>query len=168
MRYLKPQVPFRDSRRIERRIDFVLDGEKRYALEIEGKTYHAGAERFDNETARRRELTTAGFHYFPISWGDVESGTAGPALQRLIEQDPLLRLLLEPTAAGDLLALAWLLSVLPQRYPIAQRAALALLVRASERGLPRLTVAEVDGSLPILTVVLIDTVASTMAFYSIS
>ena len=171
LRYLKPQVPFHDSRRVERRIDFVLDGEKRYALEIEGKTYHAGAERFDNETARRRELTTAGFHYFPISWGDVESGTAGPALQRLIEQDPLLRPLLEPTAAGDLLALAWLLSALPQRYPIAQRAALALLARAVDRGLPHLTVAEVDGSLPILTLALIDTlglVERVADFYGIA
>jgi ATP-dependent DNA helicase RecQ len=171
LRYLKPQVPFRDSRRIERRIDFVLEGERRYALEIEGKTYHAGAERFDSETARRRELIQAGFHYFPMSWGDVETGEAETALRSLIEQDALLRPLLESTAATDLLALAWLLVALPKHYPDAQRAALALLARASERGLTRLTVAEVVGGLPILSLALIDTlglVERVADFYGLS
>ncbi len=171
LRYLKPQVAFRDSRRIERRIDFVLEGERRYALEIEGKTYHAGAERFDSETARRRELIQAGFHYFPMSWGDVETGEAEPALRNLIEQDALLRPLLESTAATDLLALAWLLVALPKYYPDAQRTALALLARASERGLTRFTVAEVGGGLPILSLALIDTlglVERVAEFYGLS
>lgn len=171
LRYLKPQVAFRDSRRIERRIDFVLEGERRYALEIEGKTYHAGAERFDSETARRRELIQAGFHYFPMSWGDVETGEAGPALRRLIDQDHLLRPLLEPEAALDLLPLAWLLTTLPEHYPDAQRTALALLNRASERGLTRLAVAEVGGGLPILSLALIDTlglVERVADFYGLS
>ncbi|MDQ5903486.1 MAG: ATP-dependent helicase RecQ, partial [Pseudomonadota bacterium] len=171
LRYLKPQVAFRDSRRIERRIDFVLEGERRYALEIEGKTYHAGAERFDSETARRRELIQAGFHYFPMSWGDVETGEAETALRSLIEQDALLRPLLEPTSATDLLALAWLLVALPKYYPDAQRAALALLARTSERGLTRLTVAEVGGGLPILSLALIDTlglVERVADFYGLS
>ena len=39
LRYLKPQVPFEDSQGIRRRIDFVLEGERRYALEIEGETH---------------------------------------------------------------------------------------------------------------------------------
>ncbi len=171
LRYLKPQVPFRDSRRIERRIDFVLDGEKRYALEVEGKTYHDGPDRFDREKARQRELLQAGFHYFPLTWSDIEQGEAQSTLRSLIEQDPLLRPLLEPAATGDLLTLAWLLTALPQRYPVAQRAAFALLARAIERGLPRITIAEVDGSLPILTLALIDTlglVERVAEFYGIA
>ena len=147
LRYLKPQVPFEDSRRIRRRIDFVLEGEKRYALEIEGQTHHDEAhlsnreearQRFNREKTRQQELTKAGFEYFPMSWGHVRDGEAEPALRGLIEQDPLLRPLLEPTEALDLLHLAWLSVALPQRYPDAQRTALALLARASERGLTRL------------------------------
>jgi hypothetical protein len=39
LRYLKPQVPFAGSRRI----DFVLEGERRYALEVEGLDFgHSG------------------------------------------------------------------------------------------------------------------------------
>ncbi len=157
LRYLKPQVSFTDSRRVERRIDFALEGEKRYALEIEGKTYHDGVERFDREKARQRELTQAGFHYFPLSWKDVEGGQAESALHGLIKRDALLRSLLEPTEGLDLLPLAWLLSVLPQRYPDAQRTALAALAHAAERGLSRLTVMEIGGGMPILTLALIDT-----------
>ena len=180
LRYLKPQVPFRDSRPVERRIDFVLDGAKRYALEIEGRIPHDSAHlpnreearnRFNREKFRQQELTKAGFEYFPMSWDHVKDGEAKHALRSLIEQDALLRPLLEPTEALELLRLAWLLSALPQRYPIAQRAALALLARASERGLPHLTVAEVDGSLPILTVALIDTlglVERVADFYGIA
>ena len=143
LRYLKPQVPFEDSRKIRRRIDFVLEGERRYALEIEGRTFRYEAQlpdrekarqRFNREKTRQQELTKAGFEYFPMSWDHVKDGEAEPALRSLIEQDTLLRPLLEPTAAGDLLSLAWLLAALPQRYPDAQRAALALLARASERG----------------------------------
>ena len=158
LRYLKPQVPFTDSRRKERRIDFVLEGTQRYALEIEGKTYHDTPNRFDQEKARQRELLQAGFQYFPISWSDVEGGEAESALLGLIKQDSLLVPLLEPVAASDLLTLAWLLVVLPDRYPIAQRAALALLAWATDRSLPQITVAEIGGSLPILTLALIDTI----------
>ncbi len=170
LRYLKPQVPFEDSRRIRRRIDFVLEGERRYALEIEGKC-HAQPNRHDLETFRRRELIQAGFHYFPMSWGDVETGEAETALRSLMEPDALLRPLLEPTAATDLLALAWLLVALPKYYPDAQRTALALLARASERGLTRLTVAEIGGGMPILTLALIDTlglVERVAEFYGLS
>lgn len=157
LRYLKPQVPFRDSRRIERRIDFVLDGAKRYALEVEGKTYHDDPDRFDGEKARQRELVKAGFHYFPVSWNDIESDVAEPVLRSLLEKDALLQTLLEPAATGDLLALAGLLAALPQQYPTAQLAAIALLTHAVDRGLPRLTVVEIDYPLPIITLALIDT-----------
>ncbi len=171
LRYLKPQVPFRDSQRVERRIDFVLEGERRYALEIEGKTYHDGADRFDREKARQRELTQAGFHYFPISWHDVQQDKAEFALRRIIKQDALLQPLLEPAETLDLLHLAWLLAALPQRYPDAQRIALALLARASERCHARLTVAEIGGGMPILTLALIDTlglVERVADFYGLS
>ena len=176
LRYLKPQVPFAGSRRI----DFVLEGERRYALEIEGRTYHDGAhlpdreearQRFNRERTRQQELTKAGFEYFPMSWDQVKDGEAEPALRSLIEQDARLRSLLEPAEPLDLLHLAWLLVVLPQRYPDAQRTALALLARASERGLTRLTVAEIGGGMPILTLALIDTlglVERVAEFYGLS
>ena len=155
--YLKPQVPFQDSQGIERRIDFVLEGEKRYAVEIEGRIYHDGADRFNREKARQRELTHAGFQYFPISWNDVEQGKAEPALRHIIEQDALLRPLLEPTVEVDLLSLAWLLNALPNRYQDAQRIALTVLARANEQGLSQIAVAEIDCGMPILTLSLIDT-----------
>ena len=176
LRYLKPQVPFAGSRRI----DFVLEGERRYALEIEGRTYHDGAhlsdreearQRFNRERTRQQELTIAGFEYFPMSWDHVKDGQAEPALRSLIEQDARLRPLLEPAEPLYLLHLAWLLIVLPQRYPDAQRTALALLARACERGLTRLTVAEVGGGLPILSLALIDTlglVERVAEFYGLS
>lgn len=103
------------------------------------------------------ELTQAGFHYFPISWHDVQQDKAEFALRRIIKQDALLQPLLEPAETLDLLHLAWLLAALPQRYPDAQRIALALLARASERCHTRPTVAEIGGGMPILTLALIDT-----------
>lgn len=180
LRYLKPQEPFRDSQRVERRIDFVLEGERRYALEIEGRTFRYEAylpdrekarQRFNREKTRQQELTKAGFEYFPMSWDHVKDGEAKPALRSLIEQDALLRPLLEPTEALDLLHLAWLLIALPQRYPDAQRTALAVLALACKQGRAQLTVAEIGGGMPILTLALIDTlglVERVADFYGLS
>ena len=96
--YLTPQAAFVDSAKRERRIDFLLDTGSKYALEIEGRSYHAAenqnAARFNNEKARQRELARAGYQYLPFSYGDIRGEVAEAHLGDIAVTDPVLLKLL--------------------------------------------------------------------------
>lgn len=70
--YLKPQVPFIDSIGKRRRIDFVITGELKYAIEIEGKTYHdpsaISENKHDDDVFRQQSLSEQGYKVIRITY----------------------------------------------------------------------------------------------------
>jgi len=88
--FLQAQLQFKDASKRRRWIDFVLYGAKKYAIEIEGSTYHDSAiiprAKFTDETQRRRSLSESGFVYKPIAFEEIKSGEA----RRLLKGDGLL------------------------------------------------------------------------------
>lgn len=92
--YLDAQEGFEGSGGRARRIDFVLRGVQRYAIEVEGARYHArehiGPERFDDEKERQRDLARMGYQYRPMSFNDLRSGRAEAVLNELALEDVVL------------------------------------------------------------------------------
>lgn len=85
---IKAQVGIVDEEGGRRAIDFVLYGEKQYAIEIEGREFHdedlIGPDRFDDEKLRQRSLRAAGYEYVPFSWRDIVSGRALTSLAHIL------------------------------------------------------------------------------------
>jgi ATP-dependent DNA helicase RecQ len=96
---LEPQVPFKDLAGKPRRIDFVIEGQRKYAIEIEGKQYHDRAhisdENFDDEKLRQQSLPATGYEYRPFSYQQIVSGQAQALLTALVGDDPTLASLLD-------------------------------------------------------------------------
>lgn len=172
LKYLRAQEPFIDSQGKRRRIDFVLEGEKRYALEIEGASYHAagtiGRERFEDDKRRQAELAAHGYTYLPFSMASLGSGFAEAMLGDLAIDDKVLwRLLRARQAAGEREGqrhasyeeLEALLKRFPERYQGYQKLALALVREAVEKGQAHLEVADASPRLPLLSLAFLDTVA---------
>lgn len=168
--YLRSQVEFVDSKKRKRRIDFVLEGKTKYAIEVEGAAYHAhasiGDERFDDEKQRQRDLGQAGYRYFPFSFGDIRQKRAQAVLTELAFEDPILhRLFLanqrsERTLEPSTLArLEQLLRFLPKRFPLYQKAILAMLESANREGKNELTLVDYEPVTPGLALALLDTIA---------
>lgn len=170
--FLTPQAPFRDREGHERRIDFLLDTGTRYALEVEGRTFHSStnqdAERFDDEKLRQRELALQGFQYLPFSIPDIRSGRAAAVLSDLIADDPVLFNLLRNRLKSvetientiDIHQLELLLSHLPRKFQDYQRAALTLFEQTS--GKKEIHLLDLEPELPLLPLALID-IASLVA-----
>jgi ATP-dependent DNA helicase RecQ len=165
--YLRPQVEFVDSNKRTRRVDFVLEGSQRYAIEIEGKTYHArehiGAAKFDDEKQRQRDLG-AEYRYLPFSFGDIRQGRAQAVLNELSFDDPVLHQLFKAhqeiggvSGPSTLARLQRLFCSLPRRFHLYQKAVLALLEGA--QGQDRLTLVDYEPTTPALALALFDTLA---------
>ncbi len=159
---LRPQVAFKDSAGTLRHIDFVLEGTQRYAIEIEGATYHEqqqDAANFSNEKLRQRRLVRAGYHYYPFAWTDIEAGHAHRELTALAQADPLLGRLRESRHRhGDVpLHVEAVLADLPQHFPDMQCLVLDVLRQAAGR--THLTLADYQPHVATFTLAVLDTVA---------
>lgn len=164
--YLKPQVRFTDSTGVRRRIDFVLQGARRYAIEIEGRTFHdfkpgTDPEKFADEKARQRELALRDFTYFPIPFSAVKDGTAARVLESLKKADELVSALADQPQ--EVLAaprsLRQLLFDLPNRFPLLQSLWLGRIRSAIEASIERIEVREPGDDLPVSALALLDTIA---------
>lgn len=175
LRFLTPQVPFVDSAGKQRRIDFVLQGRDRYALEVEGHHYHAreaiGKERFEDEKARQAELTVHGYKYVPFTLQSIGGDYAKAVLNDItVVDDVLMRLASaerkrregsaladgDPTGLRDL---ELLICAFPEKYQTYQQLALSLLHQATCEGLRRVDIGDYEPELPLLTIALLDAVA---------
>jgi ATP-dependent DNA helicase RecQ len=165
---LEPQVPFTHEAGGRRFIDFVLAGEHRYAIEIEGRQHHdeqlIGPERFRDETLRRRSLDRAGYHYRPFHVAELADGSARATLRRLADRDAELRAFGESAAEraepDALLAnLARLIRRLPARFPVYQQTVLRLLQVATERGQSRVVLVDYHPAVATFALAVLDTVA---------
>lgn len=171
LQYLQPQVALVDSRGRRRRIDFVLAGAKRYALEIEGAAFHArdrvSREKFEDEKVRQAELGRAGFTYVPFTFASLTNDYARAMLNDLSLEDPILFRLAKAKreraeGGGDLSALHeldLLFDRFPRRFQDYQKLSLSLLRRAFEQGRAVLDVADFSPQLPLLAIAMLDTVA---------
>ena len=151
---LLPQVGFLDEEGGERRADFILFGQRRYAIEIEGKSYHERPDRFAREKSRQRSLTLRGIAYFPIAYDDIRSGKAREALIRLAESDPVLGGYLRKGGVGlsrgpAYSPLHWLVDF-PVRYPIALKGAFARLLKAVREGERSVQIVDPESSTPLV------------------
>lgn len=159
---LHPQVAFKDSEGTLRHIDFVLEGMHRYAIEIEGATYHEqqqGADGFRDEKLRQRGLMLEGYHYYPFAWTDIEAGHARNDLIALARHDPILVRLRETRhrQSNVPLHLEPVLSDLPRRFPDMQCFVLDIVRQSTGRS--QLTLADYEPSVPTFTLAVLDTVA---------
>ncbi|WP_460378377.1 DEAD/DEAH box helicase [Thermus brockianus] len=151
---LLPQVGFLDEEGGERRADFILFGQRPYAIEIEGKSYHERPDRFAREKSRQRSLTLRGVAYFPIAYDDIRSGKAREALIRLAESDPVLGGYLRKGGVGlsrgpAYSPLHWLVDF-PVRYPIALKGAFARLLKAVREGERSVQIVDPESSTPLV------------------
>lgn len=162
LRRITPQEPFIDLDGKQRRIDFVLRGQRAYALEVEGATYHAEhnltAGRYDDETKRRRALDAHEYHYQPFTYTEIISGEALRAFQRLCATDKQLAPLMdrsalppEETAAAERDAnAARLLVWAPERFTQVQRALVPMLANWMSEGKQEAHVCSLDAEVGIL------------------
>ena len=168
--YLRPQVDFLDSSKRRRYVDFVLEGSKKYAIEIEGKTYHArehiGEAKFDDEKQRQRDLGQAGYLYFPFSFSDIRQKRAQEVLTRLASEDRILHYLFLANQRSEhspkpstLVRLEQLLRFLPKRFPLYQKAILAMLESANREGKNELTLVDYEPVTSGVALALLDTFA---------
>ncbi|CAB1065518.1 Putative helicase [Olavius sp. associated proteobacterium Delta 1] len=95
--YVRPQMPFRDSKNKLRQIDFaVVTSNAKYAVEIDGYQYHAeGAiapDEFSDQLYRQNELTLADWKVLRFSWDHLnyEKEIVADALLRALRADDLL------------------------------------------------------------------------------
>lgn len=77
IKYVVPQYPFLDSEGRTRRIDFVLwKGDKKFALEVNGETYHAegviAKEMYDDNLNRQNEILSAGYFLLRFSYSQLQ------------------------------------------------------------------------------------------------
>ena len=186
--YLTPQAPFVDGEGRRRRVDFLLNTGKKYAIEIEGRSYHSSAfqddPRFNDEKARQRELSRAGMTYFPFTFADLRSGQAEAILNELSFEDRVLHRLskqqrsqaaqVEPGAAAvpsstqmsgnnransAMYPLDHLLRNIPEHFQAYQRALLALLSDASSAGQSTVTLVDYEPVTPLLALAVMDTIS---------
>lgn len=173
--YLTPQSPFVDTAGKQRRIDFLLDTGRKYALEVEGRTYHSSskqdAERFDDEKSRQRELAKQGYTYLPFSFNDIRSGRAEALLGDLIADDPVLYSLLQnrdqgggpgeagPQGAVDVHTLDLLLRQMPELFQGYQKVILGLLAQAQAERKKELRLLDHEPELPLLPLAVLDVLA---------
>ncbi|MEI8167729.1 MAG: hypothetical protein WCG26_15205, partial [Chloroflexales bacterium] len=160
LKQLRPQVAFTDTAGKLPHIDFVLDGTRRYAIEIEGATYHEQPNNFSDEKLRQRSLVHAGYHYYPFAWTDIEAGHAQQDLmEELTKIDPLLKRLRQSRHRQSTvpLHLEPLLTDLPQRFPAMQCLVLDVLCQATGRS--RLTLVDYQPHVATFTLAVLDTVA---------
>lgn len=157
---LRPQEKFCVRDGVERRIDFVLKGIQKYALEVEGWSYHGQREQYDGDKQRQRELTEAGYAYYPFSYTDIVSGKARIALEGLTANDQQLqdkRLNVAPDSAQAINPMLYLLlNSFPERYQSYQKLALWQLWQAVSTGKEVLRLAELNFCLPIFAIALCD------------
>ena len=167
---LKPQHPFKDVSGRSRRIDFLLNGAKKYAIEIEGATYHdpakISAESFEDEKHRQRSLSSKGYTYMPFTFEDVQQGRSKDQLKEIIQDDPVLERLLqncseqkEARQQPSLLLLESLLARFPMQYKLYQKAALTILWEATRKQKHQIILADWSPTLALLPVAVLDTVA---------
>lgn len=76
LNFLKPQTPFVDSDGRNRRIDFTVESNfRKYAIEIDGYTYHAEGvitrDRFDDSLFRQNDLMLAGYTVLRFSYDQI-------------------------------------------------------------------------------------------------
>lgn len=146
LRNLTAQEEFIDDNGKGRRIDFVLSGHQRYAIEIEGATYHAQPNLtdrdFEDEKRRQRSLFARGYAYCPFSYSEIMSGAARDAFARLCMADRKLAPLVVGAASQASSAVTSaealtrkLLVWAPERFTQVQRALVPFLARwvAEER-----------------------------------
>lgn len=74
--FVRPQMPFRDTKNQLRRIDFaIVTSNAKYAIEIDGYQYHAqGAiapDAFSDQLFRQNELVLAGWQVLRFSWDHI-------------------------------------------------------------------------------------------------
>lgn len=147
---LEPQVELRDRDSRRRRIDFVLRGEKLYAIEIEGRSFHdagaIGEERFDDEKVRQHGLADAGYEYRPFSYAQIGSGRALELFEALCGADAILSAL--PTPGGSTTdpsahEALWLLHRFPSAFRRLQVALLPHLRRWIADGRASVSIASV-------------------------
>lgn len=160
LKYIVPQEEFIDPDGKRRRIDFVLRGERLYALEVEGATYHAQhnltPDSFDDETRRRRALSARGYDYRPFTYSEIVHGDALRAFRLMCAADSrLARLMLPVGAEGTPVADATevtgkLLVWAPERFTQVQRALLPILASWIEAGKQEAHVLNLDARVGIL------------------
>ena len=168
--FLNPQFAFHDQSGRERRIDFVLQGVKKYAFEIEGSKYHDPAkinkDRFKDEKKRQRSLSDQGLIYKPFALEEIKSGDAKGYLREMTLADPILKGLLQLELRNDehsqkptMNYIMDLLNHFPKQYPLYQKIALTILCRAIHQGKNKIVIADWSPMLALLPVALLDTVA---------
>ncbi|MCE7981425.1 MAG: hypothetical protein DYG89_09555 [Caldilinea sp. CFX5] len=133
--HLQPQVRFGKK---GQRIDFVLEGQKRYAIEIEGYTHHRPNRliRFIAERRRIRALVKHGYTYYPFAYQDIQQGNAVEALNELLA-DPVIQKRCQQQASGRIQPTTEaevLLKGFAERYQTYQQLVLALLWQAVQSG----------------------------------
>jgi ATP-dependent DNA helicase RecQ len=167
---LEPQYPFNDISGRRRRIDFLLNGAKKYAIEIEGAAFHDPAkiseESFEDEKDRQRSLSSKGYAYLPFTFKDVQQGRSRDQLEEIAQEDPVLKLLLpnrseieEKRQQPTLIYLESLLVRFPLRYQLYQKVALTILWEATKKQKERIILADWSPTLALLPVAILDTVA---------
>ncbi|HOL44567.1 MAG TPA: DEAD/DEAH box helicase [Methanothrix sp.] len=167
--FLHPQVPFRISGGKQGRIDLVLRGSKKYAIEVEGASYHdpakIGVQLFDAEKNRQRSLSMRGYTYVPFTFADIRNGRAKYELIELANRDPVLKLLmqhgLDQQQAGTRSTLFYLTNLLvrfPRRYQLYQKVALTILWESSNKRYSKIVIADWHPTLATLEIAIIDTV----------
>lgn len=161
--FLCPQEKFSHSNGVERRIDFVIEGATKYAIEIEGYTYHGQSQQFDGEKERQRELVEAGYSYFPFSYTDIVSGKARCNLEELVKDDPQLAAKCDSANTSQVTlvenTLLILLKWFPEKYQTYQKIVLWQLWQATISGKKVLRFAEPTPHLPIFAIALLDTLS---------
>lgn len=158
--YLQPQVLFGKK---GQRIDFVLEGQKLYAIEIEGYTYHRPNRlvRFIAERRRLRALVKHGYTYYPFAYQDIQQGNAVDALNELLA-DPVVQKHCQPQAPGQIQPTTEaevLLKGFAERYQAYQQLVLALLWQAAESGKQKIVLGDFQPRFPLLAIALYDTIA---------
>ena len=167
---LEPQYPFNDISGRRRRIDFLLNGAKKYAIEIEGAAFHDPAkiseESFEDEKDRQRSLSSKGYAYLPFTFKDVQQGRSRDQLEEIAQEDPVLKLLLPNRSEIEkkrqqptLIYLESLLVRFPLRYQLYQKVALTILWEATKKQKERIILADWSPTLALLPVAILDTVA---------
>ncbi|WP_165795267.1 DEAD/DEAH box helicase [Deinococcus koreensis] len=168
---LTPQEPFKDSENKRRRVDFVLRGSRRYALEVEGQRYHGqnfiSSETFDDEKGRQRNLSAAGFTYLPFSVADIRSGRAEAVLNNLALHDDVLskvchnRYAHSPQAGSiNLRRIDALLDTFPSAFQESQLALLELFHLWEEENRTDVTLVDHGAQLSTLPLALLDLISA--------
>lgn len=158
--HLQPQVPFGKK---GQRIDFVLEGQKQYAIEIEGYTYHHPNRltRFIAEKQRIRALVKHGYTYYPLAYQDIQQQDAITALKELLA-DPIIQQHCKQKAyepAQPQTEVEVLLKGFAERYQAYQQLVLALLWQAAQSGEQKIVLGDFQPRFPLFAIALYDTIA---------